>query len=63
MLIYDIIFLSLHEKSDVSTEKIETLYAVVTVSVDAYSHFDLTKYKYYHRKKNGDIFLFNERND
>lgn len=35
--------------------KIETLYAVVAVFVDAYNRFGLSKYKFRQRYKNGDL--------
>ena len=35
--------------------KIETLYAVVAVFIDAYNRSGLAKYKYRQRKKNGEL--------
>lgn len=45
----------LARRSRCFARKIETLYAVVAVFVDAYNRFGLAKYKYRHRKKNGEL--------
>lgn len=45
----------LARKSRCFARKIETLYAVVTVFIDAYNRFGLAKYKYRKHKKNGEL--------
>ena len=45
----------LARKSRCFSRKIETLYAVIAVFVDAYNHFGSAKYKYRQRKKNGEL--------
>lgn len=45
----------LARKSRCFSRKIETLYAVIAVFVDAYNRFGSAKYKYRQRKKNGEL--------
>ena len=45
----------LARRSRCFARKIETLYAVVAVFIDAFNRFGLAKYKYRQRKKNGEL--------
>ena len=45
----------LARRSRCFSRKIETLYAVVAVFIDAYNRIGLAKYKYRQRKKNGEL--------
>ncbi len=45
----------LARRSRCFARKIETLYAVVAVFIDAYNRFGLAKYKYRQRKHNGEL--------
>ena len=45
----------LARKSRCFARKIETLYSVVAVFIDAFNCFGLAKYKYRRRKKNGEL--------
>lgn len=45
----------LARRSRCFSRKIETLYAVVAVFIDAYNLFGLAKYKYRQYKKNGEL--------
>ena len=45
----------LARRSRCFARKIETLYSVVAVFVDAFNRFGLAKYKYRQRKKNGEL--------
>ena len=45
----------LARRSRCFARKIETLYSVVAVFIDAFNRFGLAKYKYRQRKKNGEL--------